>query len=97
MHFASMEKTIKLSRALALMLELTQQGRYFSFTYVTRNKKSKESRFKTVERAVTRRKKTACENDRFKLYYNDLDNPKTDAEECWECLIVFFNGYKVVI
>lgn len=92
-----MKNTIKLDRVRAIMLELTKEGKFFSFTFVTRPTNKKKSHFKRVNKAITRRKVTEQTDSKYKLYFNDLENPITNAEECWECLIVEFNGYKVIL
>lgn len=90
--------TISLYEAITQMRKLSQKEKSFSFTHATysSDKKSGDG-IRTVRSA---RLRPAAKGDditkaNYKLFYfdEDLNLPRN----CWQILIMYFNGKKVVI
>lgn len=79
------------------MRQLSRLRKEFSFSHFTYNRDTmKAGGLRHVRRAFLRK---AAGNERlknadFKLYYTDIDSG--EKRVCWQPLLAFFNGMKVV-
>ncbi|MFZ4705398.1 MAG: hypothetical protein ACOYMF_05260 [Bacteroidales bacterium] len=90
--------TISLYQALAEMRKLTAMGRTFSFTHVTYNRhQGSTNGIRQVRKARLRpaAKDDDVVNSQYKLFYYEEDSQQ--PRNCWQMLILFFNGKKVVL
>lgn len=90
--------TITLYEAIAEMRKLSAQEKTFSFVHVTYNRDSGTSDgIRQVRRAKVRpaARKDDVANADYKLFYYDMDQQLPRV--CWQPLILFFNGKKVVL
>ena len=93
-----MQEEIDLYEAIKQMRQLTSKGEYFSFVHGTYDKSRMISNgFRAVSKAKVRpaAKGDELENADFKLFYMDED--LGEPRNCWQMLILFFNGKKVVL
>lgn len=91
-------ETISLYQAIKEMRELSSKGQFFSFVHATYNRDTlKSSGIREVKRAKLRpsAKGDDVRNSDYKLFYYD-DFYRKDRV-CWQPLIMFFNGKKVVL
>lgn len=90
--------TISIYTAVAEMDRLTKAGIPFSFSFYKYNRQSREGGdLARISRAKLRSKTsdTQRENSSFKLSFVDIDSGL--ARECWQPLIVEFNGIKCTL
>jgi hypothetical protein len=93
-----MEETISLYAAIAEMRYITSQGGFFTFMHATYNRdKHTTNGIREVKRAKLRPAANGDDiaNADYKLFYHD-DIFREDRN-CWQMLIMFFNGKKVVL
>jgi len=91
-------ESIQLFQAIAQMRKLTAQGKSFSFIHSTYNYNSQTSDgMRIVHQAKLRpaARKDDVRNSDHKLFYYDLD--LQSPRNCWQVLILFFNGIKVTL
>ena len=93
-----MQEDIDLYEAIKQMRMLTSKGASFSFVHSTWDKSRQICNgFRSVSKARLRpaAKCDDLENADYKLFYmdEDLNEPRI----CWQMLIMFFNGKKVVL
>jgi hypothetical protein len=84
--------------AIAEMERLTKLGQTFSFSFYKYNRQNgKGGDLARISRAKLRSKASdnKRENSSYKLAFYDLDTNK--ALECWQPLIVEFNGQKLTL
>lgn len=97
--FAFMQK-INLYTAIAEMRKLTARGIPFSFEHFTWDRsRQKADGLRRVDKAILR---PAARGDKLKdadhkLFYEDLNvvDPQKNRRNCWQILIVRFNGMEV--
>ena len=93
-----METTIPIFTAVAEMDRLTKAGIPFSFSFFKYNRQSHEGGdLARISRAKLRSKTSDAqrENSSHKLSFVDIDSGL--ARECWQPLIVEFNGMKCTL
>ena len=93
-----METTIPIFTAVAEMDRLTKAGIPFSFSFYKYNRQSGEGGdMARISRAKLRSKTSDMqrENSSHKLFFVDIDSGL--ARECWQPLIVEFNGIKCTL
>ena len=93
-----METTIPIFTAVAEMDRLTKAGIPFSFSFYKYNRQSSEGGdLARISRAKLRSKASDSkrENSSHKLSFVDIDSGL--ARECWQPLIVEFNGIKCTL
>lgn len=93
-----MVETIDLYEAIRKMRELTQQGQSFSFSHATYNRDRQSSEgIRIVRQAILRpaAKGDDLSNADFKLFY--LDQEINLPRICWQPLIMYFEGKKVIL
>ena len=93
-----MEQTIQIFTAVAEMDRLTKAGIPFSFSFYKYNRQNGEGGdLARISRAKLRHKTSdeQRENSSHKLSFVDIDNGQ--ARECWQPLIVEFNGIKCTL
>jgi hypothetical protein len=89
---------ISLYEAIKQMREITARGQYFSFVHATYNRdKRNTSGIREVKRAKVR---PAAKGDDiihsgYKLFY--YDDFYREDRVCWQPLIMFFNGKRVIL
>lgn len=91
---------MNLWNAIALMRRLSSEGKPFSFKHYTWDRdRQKANGLRIVHHALLR---PAAKGDDLrdadhKLFYTDLDIPemKKNKRNCWQILIVEFNGMKL--
>jgi hypothetical protein len=91
---------INLFSAIAEMRKLTAQGTPFSFEHYTWDAiRHKSSGLRRVDKATLRpaARGDSIEHANHKLFYQDLNvsDPAKNKRNCWQILIVSFNGVKV--
>jgi hypothetical protein len=91
---------INLFSAIAEMRKLTAQGIPFSFEHYTWDAlRQKSSGLRRVDKATLRpsARGDSIEHADHKLFYQDLNvgDPLKNKRNCWQILIVRFNGIKV--
>ena len=89
---------ITLYEAVKQMRRLTDEGRTFEFIHATYNRDSGTgSGQRLVRRAKLRpaARKDDVSNADFKIFYYDLDAQLPRV--CWQMLLLYFNGCKVVL
>jgi len=90
---------IDLYAAIAEMRRLTAAGIPFSFSHVYFNRDKRNSdgvRFVRDAKLRPAAKGDDIAFADFKLFYEDLNNVSADKNRnCWQCLIVFFNGKRI--
>ncbi len=93
-----MEQTIDLYEAVAQMRKLSSQNKTFSFSHATYNRDSNTTDgVRIVDKAVLRSRTSNDEiaNSDQKLFYKEVDTRKN--RNCWQVLIMTFNGKKVIL
>lgn len=93
-----METTIPIFTAVAEMDRLTKAGVPFSFSFYKYNRQNRQGGdLARISRAKLRSKAhdTQRENSSHKLSFVDIDSGL--ARECWQPLIVEFNGLKCTL
>ena len=93
-----METTIPIFTAVAEMDRLTKAGIPFSFSFFKYNRQSHEGGdLARISRAKLRSKTSDAqrENSSHKLSFVDIDSGL--ARQCWQPLIVEFNGIKCTL
>ena len=91
-------ETISLYQAIKEMRELSSRDQYFSFTHATYNRATRQTNgIREVKRARVRpaAKGDDIRNADFKLFYHDFFYHEDRV--CWQPLIMFFNGKKVIL
>ena len=89
---------IHIWHAIHLMRELTAKGEMFSFSFATYNRQTRScSGMRAVQRAYLR---PAAKTDDIahadqKLFF--FDDVEQKPRVCWQPLIMFFNGFKVIL
>jgi hypothetical protein len=89
---------IQLYQAIKEMRQKTDKGEFFSFTYASCNKDARTSEGLKVVRCAKCRpaaKNEDVKNSDFKLFYFDEDSQK--PRNCWQHLIMFYNGQKIIL
>ena len=91
---------INLFSAIAQMRKLTAQGIAFSFSHYTWDDSRNQSNgIRQVDKATLRpaARGDDIDNADHKLFYQDLNvlDPKKNKRNCWQILIVSFNGIPV--
>lgn len=92
------QEQIHLFEAIGQMRKLTAQGKYFTFVHATYNRDTMTSDgVRVVHRARLRpaAKKDDVINSDHKIFYYDMDRQM--PRNCWQVLIMFFQGKKVVL
>ncbi|HPS61866.1 MAG TPA: hypothetical protein PLK82_02335 [Bacteroidales bacterium] len=92
------EETIHLYEAIKEMRRLTQLGKSFTFVHSTWNRDTCVSNgFRTVNSARLRpaAKGDDLSNADFKIFY--IDEDLNEPRNCWQMLIMFFNGKRVFL
>lgn len=92
------EETIQLYDAIKEMRILSSKEESFSFVHSTWNRDTCTTNgFRHVERAHLRpaAKGEDLANSDYKLFY--FDEELNEPRNCWQMLIMFFNGKKVVL
>lgn len=91
-------ETIPLYEAIQQMRELTKAGKSFSFVHATYNREKRSSDgLRNVKSARLRPKSSNDDiiHSDFKLFYYDEEEQLPRV--CWQPLIMFFNGKKVIL
>lgn len=91
-------ETISLYHAISEMRYITSQGGYFSFMHATYNRdKRTTSGIREVKRAQLRPAPSGSDiaKANYKLFY--YDDIFREDRNCWQMLIMFFNGKKVIL
>jgi hypothetical protein len=91
-------ETIQLYDAIKQMRILSQQEKSFSFVHSTWNRDTATTNgFRAVERAHLRpaAKSEDLVNSDYKLFYFDED--LNEPRNCWQMLIMYFEGKKVIL
>jgi hypothetical protein len=91
-------ETIDLFEAIRQMRVLTQEGNTFSLVHATYNRNTGSSDGKRLVRKAHLRPQARGDEVSqadHKLFYYDVDEHL--ARNCWQVLILFFNGMKVVL
>lgn len=89
---------MQIYQAIAEMESLTKQDKHFSFSFYKYNRQTKEGGdLARISRAKLRPKTSdnKRENSSYKLFFVDVDTGL--ARECWQPLIVEFNGIKCTL
>lgn len=91
-------ETIPLYEAIAEMKQLTKAGKSFSFIHATYNREKRST--DGIRNVKSARLRSKTSNDEiaysdFKLFYYDEDQQL--PRNCWQMLIMFFNGKKVIL
>lgn len=92
------EETIDLYEAIAEMKRLTSKGQSFSFIHSTFHKDKRSTdgiRAVSHARLRPKTKNDEISNSDYKLFYFDEDIQK--PRNCWQVLIMYFNGKKVIL
>jgi len=92
------EETIQLYEAIRQMRKLSQEDKHFSMVHATWNRDTCTTNgFRHVEHARLRpaAKGEDLVNSDYKIFYfdEDLKEPRI----CWQMLIMYFNGLKVIL
>jgi len=93
-----MVETIDLYEAIRQMRKLTQQGQSFSFSHATYNRDRQSSDgIRIVRKAILRpaAKGDDVANADYKLFY--LDQEINQNRVCWQSLLMYFEGKKVIL
>lgn len=90
--------TIHLWQAIHLMREATTKGESFSFAFATYNRSTTRCHGMTSVKHA--RLRPAAKGDDIvhadhKLFY--FDETEQRPQVCWQPLIMFFNGFKVIL
>jgi hypothetical protein len=91
-----MVEEIPLYEAIKQMRSLTAAGAHFSFTHATYNRDRRSTEgIRVVKKAILRpaAKGDDIANSDHKLFYFDEEIRK--PRNCWQILIMYFNGKKV--
>lgn len=94
----SNQKTIHIYQAIAEMERITKAGGEFSFSFFKYDRHNKTGGdYARISRARMRRKAgdDKIKHSSYKLFFTDLDSGK--ARNCWQVLIVEFNGKKCTL
>lgn len=91
-------ETIDLYSAIKEMRRLTAEGKTFSFTHATYNRPSRST--DGIKHIAEARLREAASKDDikdadYKLFYFDVKQQLN--RNCWQMLILFFNGKKVIL
>ena len=89
-------ESIDLYEAIRQMRILTQEGRTFSLVHGTYNRdtcRSEGQRLVRKARLRPQAKSDEVANSDHKLFYFDVDEQQ--PRNCWQVLILYFNGLKV--
>ncbi|MFZ4569774.1 MAG: hypothetical protein ACOYM0_01435 [Bacteroidales bacterium] len=92
------EETIQLYDAIKQMRMLSHEDKTFSFMHATYNRDTDTTNgFRHVERAHLRpaAKGEDLANSDYKLFY--FDEILNEPRNCWQMLIMQFNGQRVVL
>jgi len=91
-------ETIPLYQAIEEMRKLTKAKKSFSFVHATYNRDTRSTDGIRNVKSARLRPKTSNEEiaySDFKLFYYDEDQQL--PRNCWQPLIMFFNGKKVIL
>lgn len=91
-------ETIDLYAAIEQMKQISNAGDTFSMKFRKHNRKTSEGGDLVTVKAARLRKKTSDEeiqNSSYKLFYVDTETGQ--AANCWQILIVEFNGMKTIV
>jgi len=92
------DKTIQVYDAIAEMERISRAGGEFSFSFFKYDRKTRTGGdLARISRARLRKKTPdqVIEHSSYKLFFMNLDNG--DSRNCWQMLIVEFNGMKCTL
>lgn len=92
------EETIDLWEAIRQMRKLSEEGKTFSFAHSTYNRDTCECNgMRKVDNGYLRpaARKEVVDNADYKLFYYDLDI--RENRNCWQILLMYFNGKKIIV
>lgn len=96
-----MVETINLWEAIRQIRILSSKGIYFSIVHACYNKERREAKGKRLVRKCILRPSAKGDDVKWanhKLFYTDLNlNGENANRNCWQVLILYFNGKKCVL
>ncbi len=93
-----MAKKIDLYKAVAEMKRITAEGGTFSLKFRKWNRRTKKGGDIAYIREAKLRPKPSdktVQNASFKIFFSDIETGR--ELNCWECLLVEFNGMKTIL